>query len=414
MPECLPFCGWFYNLEKVKPEEVLAPPYDVVTKEEIEYYKKKSPYNIFHLELSESPSKAKELLEKFISEKIFLQERVPTLYYHELEFEYQGKRYLRRGFILLVKLHPFEEKIILPHERVYNKVTEERLNLLKATSFQFSQVYALYEDPYLFTLKELPENLNFFLEVTFGTETQRLAKIQERSVIEKILSFLKPKRFYIADGHHRYNTALKYKAYMESLYGQEEFKDYNYISMYISPFEDENLLMLPTHRVFKNLDGKSFLERLKQYVIIEKESPILNSQESFEALETAQGDFFLAFEKKLYFCRLREEIKKVLKEKEAELSELPLWNFLQIFEEIVGVPEEKLKEEERVEFFSRQEEVLKRASQGGLGVLFPTVSAEILKRIAEKEKVMPHKSTYFYPKILTGLVLAEVSGKRIK
>lgn len=414
MPECLPFCGWLYNLEKVRPEEVLAPPYDVVSPEEIEFYKKKSPYNIFHLELPENPKKARELLERFIKEEIFLKNGVPTLYYHELAFEYKGKRYLRKGFILLVKLHNFEEGKIIPHEKIYFRVAEERLNLLKETKFQFSQIFGLYEDPSLETFKTLPERVNYFLEVTIGKETQRLAKIQDETLIKKVLSILINKKIYIADGHHRYTTALNYKAYMESLYGKDDARDYNYISMYISPFEDENLLMLPTHRVYKISDSQSFFERIKEFVEIEKEVIASYWEEEIKNFKGESRLFALALGERVYLCSIKKSFFEKLKEKEPELSKLPLWNFLQIFEEIMKIPEEALKAEGKVEFLSQEEEVFKRVKNGYVGIIFPRVSAEILKWVADKGKIMPHKSTYFYPKIHTGLVLAEVSGKKVK
>lgn len=101
------------------------------------------------------------------------------------------------------------------------------------------------------TLKNLSHKAELFGEVVQEGETQRLAKIQDVSIINKVSAFLKDKNIFIADGHHRYTTALKYKAYMESLYGKEEGRDYQYMAMYLSPFEDENLLMLPTHRIYK-------------------------------------------------------------------------------------------------------------------------------------------------------------------
>jgi len=413
MPECLPFCGWLYNLSKVNPEEVLAPPYDVVTPEEIELYKNKSPYNIFHLELPESEKSARALLESFIREGIFLQNSSPSLYYHELSFQYQGKSYLRKGLILLVKLHPFEEGKILPHEKVYPKVTENRLELLKATHFQFSQIYGLYEDPELFTLKSLPEEIPFYLEVNHLSETQRLAKIKDRHTIQRIISYLKDQRIYIADGHHRYTTALKYKAHMEGLLGKDERRDYNYISMYLSPFEDENLLMLPTHRVYRLSEVEGFIKKMSDLVNL-KEISLKEGLSRLTERGSKGNSFFLTWRERLWYGELKEAFFKELKEREPELAELPLFNFLKVLEEILGENEESLKEESRVEFLADAEEVLRRAGEGHLGVIFPLVSPQVLKKVALKGKVMPHKSTYFYPKILTGLVLAEVSGKRVK
>lgn len=416
MPECLPFCGWLYNLEKVRLSEVLAPPYDVVSPEEIAHFKGKSPYNIFHLELAEDLERARELLQRFIEEKIILQNGRPTLYYHELAFNYEGKAYLRKGLILLVRLHSFEEGIILPHEKVYPKVTENRLNLLKATGFQFSQIYGLYEDPSLETLKNLSQKAEPFGEVVFEDEIQRLARIQDTGLISKITTFLKDKNLFIADGHHRYTTALKYKAYMESLYGKEKDRDYQYIAMYISPFEDENLLMLPTHRIYKlsPRERESLLKRLKEVAELLEEVPSSEWRPLKEHFY-GQGDCFALFDgETLKIYRLRADYFSELKRKEPDLSALPLYNFLQILEAALGTKEATLREQGRVDFLARDEEVFQKTQGEDLGILFPRVSAEILKGIVEKKKLMPHKSTYFHPKILTGFVLNRVNGQRIR
>jgi len=413
MPECLPFRGWLYNLSKVKPEEVLAPPYDIVTPEEIAFYKNKSPYNIFHLELPETPHKAKELLEKFIKEEIFLQNGIPTIYYHELLFTYKEKSYTRRGFIVFVEISPFEEGKIIPHERIYERVTKERLELLKATHFQFSQIYGLYEDKLLYTLKLVPSRLEYSHEVKWGSEIQRLAKITDSALIKEIVSFLEDKKIFIADGHHRYNTALRYKAYMEERFGKEKNRAYNYVSIYLTPFEDENLLMLPTHRLYKVEDLKGFLKELQKVAELLEEREFENEEE--EVFEEGRGDLFaLLYEGKLYFFQIKKEIFERIRELEPELSLLPLFNFLKIFEELYGIKEEVLKERGEVEFLAEEKEVYKKAKGPFVGILFPRVSPLILKEVALKGKVMPHKSTYFYPKILTGLVLAEVSERPVK
>ncbi len=416
MPECLPFCGWLYNLEKVRLSEVLAPPYDVVSPEEITQFKGKSPYNIFHLELAEDFEKARELLQRFIEEKIIIPNGRPTLYYHELAFNYEGRAYLRKGLILLVRLHSFEEGIILPHEKVYPKVTENRLHLLKATGFQFSQIYGLYEDPSLETLKGLSQKAEPFGEVLFEDEVQRLAKIQDSALISKITTFLKDKNLFIADGHHRYTTALKYKAYMESLYGKGKDRDYQYMAMYISPFEDENLLMLPTHRIYKLSlrERESLLKRLKEVGELIEETPSSKWRALKEYLY-GQADCLAVFDgETLRVYKIRANFFSELKSKEPDLSALPLYNFLQILESALGIKEATLKEQGKVDFLARDEEVFQKTQKEDLGILFPRVSAEILKGIVEKKKLMPHKSTYFHPKILTGFVLNRVNGHSVK
>ncbi|MCD6489845.1 MAG: DUF1015 domain-containing protein, partial [Thermodesulfobacterium sp.] len=227
MPECLPFCAWRYNPEKVKIEKVVAPPYDIVSKEEIRKFKIKSPYNIFHLELPEDYKKAKDLLESWINSEILIKDKTPGIYFYELKFSYQNRNFIRKGFILLVKLSSFEEEKIFPHEQTYSKITDDRFKLLKTTHFQFSQVFALYEDPLLETLKAVDKNKKFLYRIQFGYEEHKIYKISDKKLIKNLLEVLKSKKFYIADGHHRYKTALRFKEYMESIYGKSSSKDYN-------------------------------------------------------------------------------------------------------------------------------------------------------------------------------------------
>ncbi|MFN3920815.1 MAG: DUF1015 family protein [Caldimicrobium sp.] len=402
MPECHPFCGWLYNPEKVRFEEVFAPPYDIVSEEEIRYFKQKSPYNIFHLELPESPEKAQLILQNFIHQKILVKNSLPTLYYYEIEFPFEEKIHLRRGYILLTRLYPFEEGIILPHEKVYSKITEDRLNLFKATHCQFSQIFSLYEDPNLETFKDLPENLNFYFEVTFNQEIHRLAKIQDLNFIQKVLNYLSDKKFFIADGHHRYTTALKFKSLKEKQCHNSTNK-YHYISMYICPFEEKGLLMLPTHRVYNEKYYSPLISNLETYCDLIKEIPLSQWYLEKKQYDQTFSNFFLFKKEKIKIFSFKEAFLK--SERDADFLELPLFHFLRIIEEVLKIKEKDLKEAGEVEFFGSEKEAIDKAKKSGFAILFPRSPTKLLKKIALKGKTMPHKATFFYPKILTGAVI---------
>lgn len=415
MPDTLPFCGYLYNREKVNVEDVVAPPYDIVDEKEIQFYKKKSPYNVFHLELPETLDKAKNLLEKFLEEEILIRNSLPTIYYHELYFNYRNKSYLRKGFILLVKLYNYEDNIIIPHEHTFKKVTEERLELLKTTKFQFSQIHGLYEDPSLYTLNLINNSTNLYFEILFNDELHKLYKIQDDNIITKITTFLSDKKIYIADGHHRYNTALKYRDYMKSIFGNNNIRDYDYMAMYLTPINDPNLLMLPTHRLYLFTELPNFLRKIKIYTeIIEK----VNSYFLNDILDNYNdmGDTFIILTpNEAHVTRIKPNIYETISEAEPHLSRLPLYSFLQILKKSFDLTEEHLKELGMVQFFSDPQKLQKELEQkGGFGILFPSVSPLILKEVTNSGKLMPHKSTYFYPKILTGLVISEVSGRLLR
>lgn len=419
MPECLPFCGWRYNPSRVKIEDVIAPPYDIVSEEEIEYFKNKSSYNIFHLELSENYEKAKELLKNWIENQILIKEQNPSIYFYELDFFHINRNFSRKGFILLVKLSYFEEGNIFPHEKTYKEITEERLELLKKTHFQFSQIFALYEDPLLETIKEVNQKKHLLYEIRYEEEIHKLYKISEKEFIKNLLNFFKNKKFYIADGHHRYLTALKFKEYMENLYGKNEFKDYNYVSMYLSPLEDNNLLMLPTYRAYflenSNEIMKKFYEIAESIEIYEINNfnKIDQKIQQFSPENIFRKWIFLKENKALIFS-LKKDIFEKIKKEEPILSEIPLYNFLKVSGKIIKIEEEKLRKENKVKFISDINKLLKEVRKGALGIIFPHISPQILKKITEAKKLMPHKCTYFYPKILTGLVLNEIKAEEIR
>lgn len=409
MPKVLPLPGWRYNLEKVSIENVVAPPYDVVSPEEVEFYKKKSPYNIFHLEIPETYEKAKELLNTWINENILIKEKNPCFYYYEVEFNHQGKRLKRRGFIGIVELIPFEEEKILPHEKVFPKITEDRFNLLKTTGFQFSQIFGLFEDPGLKLLNSL-EKEELLYQATLNGETHSLYKIPAR-LSKHVQSHFLDKKIYIADGHHRYTTALRYRDYMESIHGKDPLRDYNYIAMYLTAFEEENLFMLPTHRLYKVEDPRSLINKFSLICEIKAiDWPELFSESLFTHPER-EWLFFAG--KEIFLARLKQDIWERLKKEDPVLSKVTLHNFLKVWEEITGAKEEEFKEKGKVLFFSQMEELMEK-SEEGLGVVFPVLSPLVLKDIASAGKRMPHKCTYFYPKILTGFLLKEARGSLLK
>lgn len=403
LPRCLPFCGWLFNSEKVKFEEVLAPPYDIVSEEELNIYKQKSPYNIFHLELPESFEVAKLKLREFMDKEILIRNGMPSLYYYEIKFPFEGATFIRRGYILLVKLSSFSEGSILPHEKVYPKITEERFELFKATHCQFSQIFALYEDPELETFKDLPENLNYYFEVKFNKEIHRLAKIQDPSLIYKILKYLEDKKFFIADGHHRYTSALRFKEYMEREYQKTLSKKYNYISLYICPFEEKGLLMLPTHRVFSSKYYQTFSQKIDRYCHLIKEFPLKDWKEKEKFLKIEVPYFILYKGGYFKVFLFKESFLNSIEDK--DFRDLPLYGFLKVWKDIFNISERELKERDEVAFVGSEEEAITKTQKDGFSILFPRSPVSFLKKIALKGKVFPHKATFFYPKILSGVVL---------
>ncbi len=416
MPHCQPICGYIYNKEKVDFSKVLAPPYDVVTPREVRTYKNLSLYNSFHLELAEDSRRAKELLQEWKKNNILCKTSQPSVFFYQIKFSFRGKELERKGFILLVRLHQFSEGIILPHERTFSSVKEERFKLLSTTQCYFSQVFGLFEDPEqkaFFTLEKALSEENLIFSVKINQERHILYQITSRDVIKALQEHLQDKIIYIADGHHRYQTALAYQTYLEKKLNPQGPCDFHYLPFYLSSFEDKGLLMLPTHRFYQIPFSKELVQRFSQFAEIVKPCRL---EEVDQILETYGEDptiFLLFHQGQGLICRINLQNLEVGDIKDNPLSELPLYNFLLLFHKIFGFNEEALKEKGKVEFFSEEQKEIFLPRKEGFCILFPRVKPKVLKEVVKAGYLMPHKSTYFYPKILTGAVFYEVTGKAI-
>lgn len=413
MPECQPFCALYYNFKKVDQAKVFAPQYDIVSKEEIFFYKNLSPYNAFHLELAETPELAEHLLEEWKREEILLKDSTPAIYYYELYFTFSERRLKRRGFILLVKLHPYEDGKILPHERTFSFIKEERFSLLKTSQCYFSQIFGLYEDEELRTLN-LPVEKELLFDVEFNKERHVVYRVKDRGFIHSIREYLQDKPIYIADGHHRYQTALAYKDHMEKTFEHKEDCDFHYAPFYLTPFEEEGLFMLPTHRHYLFSLEKTMLDSLRKYADELMEFDLTKLEDVLEHYNGKSDVFFLVNQGKGKVFRIKRKVMFEFEKIEPILSRLPLFNFLKLFERVFEQKEEELKAQGMVEFFSNSLEKLgSKGANQGFFVLLPRVLPTVLKDVVSKGKLMPHKSTYFYPKILTGVLFYEAKGKPI-
>ncbi len=420
MVEIKPFRGWRYNPERVRLEDVLAPPYDVVTPEEQKLYLQKSPYNVFHLELgeifsSDTPeenryTRARKHWETWRQEGILLKERYPAIYLYRLHFPWQGKTLTRRGFIALVRLAPWKTRRILPHEKTFDRVTEDRLKLLRETRAQFSQIFCLYHDKDLESLRTLEEHAEALFAVENAEETHELLRISAPEAFKKVEEVLSRGPLYIADGHHRYTTALRFMEEMEKQYGATPPRCFHYMMMYLCPFEEPGLLVLPTHRLISlPWDRDEVLRKLQKLGRLERIT--IPSPEELKKLPSRS--FVLLHEGEAFRFTLAEELlKNWEKANHREIARLPVAIFAKVLEEAFQVSEPKLKEEGKLLYTPWVELLQEKAYGKRFGFLLPPTPVLALEEVAQAGLVMPHKSTYFHPKILTGTVFFEILPDR--
>ncbi|MBW1759394.1 MAG: DUF1015 domain-containing protein, partial [Deltaproteobacteria bacterium] len=260
MAKIIPFKGILYNPTQVdNMVDVVAPPYDVISPEEQEKLHDRHPNNVVRLILGKTSendtpdnnrhTRAANYFNKWCSEDILSQDKCPAFYLTIVEFSLGNKRIIRYGLIALVGLEPFEKGIILPHEKTFSKVKSERLELMKLCKANFSQIFSLYSDQsgILNSLKDAVADTQPDIDfVDDKGERHKLWRITDAAVHQHVSDAMKEKRLFIADGHHRYETALNYRDWVAK--NNPDFNaDHpaNYIMMYLCSMEDPGLIVFP-------------------------------------------------------------------------------------------------------------------------------------------------------------------------
>ncbi len=420
MNEIKPFFGWRYNPEKLNLADVVAPPYDIVTPEEQETYLNKSPYNVFHLELGRREpndsetnncyTRARKFWDCWRKEGIIIREAAPALYLYRLHYSWHGKNFVRRGLICLVRLAPWESRLIRPHEKTFSHVTKDRLELLRATNAQFSQIFCLYHDPKLATLDTLENAAEPLFQVTDSNNfVHELAKITNIQVHKRVAKLIQKEILYIADGHHRYTTALYYMKEKEKIFGTTPSRCFHYVMMYLCPFEEPGLLVLPTHRIIKlELNLKDLLEKL---ILFGEINPLSNNcLQIIDKLENLKPlEFLIVSDSQVFLFKPKNDtIDRITKELIDPLKKLPVAIFTSLIKMIFDVEETQLQQEGKLFYTPWIEKVFEKAKNSYFGFLLPHTPVSALQEIADANLVMPHKSTFFFPKILTGTIFFEI------
>ncbi len=427
-----PFRGVRYNPVKVKDLAlIVTPPYDVIDSNAQKKYYEKSPYNIIRLELGyQYPTdneqdnrylRAARDYHHWLQEGVLIQEKAPALYLYEQEFTLAHKPYRRTGIFARVKLEEYQTGTIRPHEETLAKPKADRLALMSACMTNFSPVFALYEEPAR-TLEECFDDIKQTIppEIDIRDETgerHRLWVIKDPAFHRKATATLADKVLYIADGHHRYETALTfYHKVGEKVPGAHS------ILMYLVNTGDPGLVILPTHRIVRNLpdfDLSKLKEGLVRDFVVQK-IPFPAPGEIQEILAEQQQRGETAFvmgspEPAAYLLTLKNKnrVKAVTPERSAAWCDLDVSVLhVLILQELLGIDADKMSKQENLWYTRDEGEAICALNKGDGQVVFflnPT-RIEQVTAVASAGDKMPQKSTYFYPKLLTGLVINDLNG----
>ncbi len=426
MAEIKPFRGMRYNTEKAgEISKLCCPPYDIISEEERLSYIDENEYNVIRLELPKEGEdvykNAGEILDIWRDKGVLVHEEKPAIYIYEEEFNAYNKRSSVKGIIARVKLEEFSKGIILPHEFTLSKAKADRFNLMKATNCNFSQIYALYMDEEhttLGTIDKLSEGAPDAKFTDSDRVTHRLWIVTDEKVIAKLVSDFTDRKLYIADGHHRYETALNYRDYCRENGISKPGDPQDYQMIYLVDMQHPGLVVFPTHRMVRDLedfDKDKVLKDCEEYFDIKKFSSVgnINSELSKQYSLGNKAFGFYCGKGEWYLLVLKdiEVMSKVLPDvsKASQQLDVSVLHSL-ILEKTMGIDKENMANQVNLTYTKFFEEAVMGVDRGDFQcsfILNPTRVTEIRDVAAAGEK-MPQKSTYFYPKMITGMVMNDL------
>ncbi|MDQ3992892.1 MAG: DUF1015 domain-containing protein [Actinomycetota bacterium] len=372
-----PFRALRYDERRTGPlADLVAPPYDVITAVERGRYLERSPYNVARLIVPETPAEAGELFRAWRRDRVLVEEAEPALWWLREEYEGpDGERHSREGFFGTVDLEPYERGVVLPHERTYEEAKRSQLELLRAVRANLSPIMLLYDDP-----EHRPRHVlaplatgDPVLEASDAFCTTRLWRITDAQAIEEVRRALAELSLVIADGHHRYETALRF-------HEEDRSPSSRAMMAVFSNTMGEGLVIFPTHRVVRELPDLN-----GRFSVTPVDGGAHEALRRLERVERGHPAFVV-------YRAGRAAIVEAPGERQLDTVAL----------ERLGI--------ESVRFTPRTDEAmgLVDAGEAAAAFLLRAPTLEQVRTVAEAGQTMPQKSTYFYPKLLSGLLFHAV------
>ncbi len=417
--EIQPINAIIYNQEIVDIKNVIAPPYDVITNEECDKLYEKDPYNIVRLILTKGDNRyqdAKKFYDDWIENKVLIQTDKPVIFYMVQKYTTDsGRKIERKGFIARNKIEKFETKKILPHEYTMGGPKEDRLKLTRAINANLSQIFMVYTDPSMTIEHKVASKYLFkkpFIDVFDDNGVEHIVHIIDDPFdIEIIQETLSDKTLLIADGHHRYETAMNYSTESKDMEAQ-------YVMSYFTNSSDDNLIIFPTHRIItKSFDNKTILDKVSKYYDITRlpfdsfnklqiKKQFLDEIEKSNEQKITTG-LYLRGDSSFYILKLKDEAISLIDAPDVlKKLDLVALQELIITKELKYTKEEQMAQE-GIQYIKQEFEAFDMIEQNKAYASF-IMAYPKMKDIVEISKAgyrMPQKSTYFYPKLLSGIAI---------
>ena len=429
MAEILPFQALRYDSARLPIADLVTQPYDKITPAMQRRYYEASPYNLVRIILGEQLAgdnhqhnvytRAAEYLKNWRAENVLLQDKTASIYFYTQQFTAPGASgpvYTRKGFIALGKIHDYSEGVVFRHEQTLSKPKTDRLNLLRATAAHFGQIFMLYNDPASEAERLLEPRREADITVSdeYGVR-HSLWVVSNPEVIRAVTRAMADKKLVIADGHHRYETALNYRNERRAATASAAVPaPWDYVMMTFINMASPGLLILPTHRVVGGLSSfgpQKFSQAASKYFSVEPLDPQLPESSLLDRLKDAGKHataFVVATRDANWLLRSLPAAQQALislSEHQRRLDVAQLHKLL--LEGALGMTEESIRNQEHIRYLRDASEAFEQVRSGAANIAFimNPVRIEQMRDVAFGGEVMPQKSSDFYPKLLSGLTI---------
>ncbi len=421
--EIAPFAALRYDPSRVPTGQVVTQPYDKITPEMQARYYQASPFNLVRIILGDPAKEQPDVyraasahFRNWREQGVIRADPAPSLYVYSQRFNVPGSpdQAERRGFLALGRLYDYSDAVIFRHEQTLSKPKQDRLDLLRATQAQFEQLFMLYSDPGGQVEGALATASAPDADVRdeYGVQHQ-LWRCSAADTIRTIKGLMMDKKIVIADGHHRYETALDYRDERAAASRADASAPWNFAIMTFVNMDAPGLVILPTHRVVNGLPGFDkdlFLRSVFPYYSVE-ECPSADATRLSALLHDAGQPgtaFVAAIGHEAFLLRARpgaaDSVLAAVSRRQRQLDLVHLHKV--VLEHVMGISEESIRQQKNITYIRDAAEAKQRAHSGAnVAFLVNPVRVDQVRDIAFGGEVLPQKSTDFYPKLLSGLAI---------
>ncbi|MCD4780602.1 MAG: DUF1015 domain-containing protein [Candidatus Omnitrophica bacterium] len=417
MSSIRPFRAVYYNQDKVEDlSNVVCPPYDIISEEEQNVLTNLSPYNFIHVLLGKDQEgddkknnkyrRAKKIYNEWLDEKILIQDAKPSIYFYRQEYTIQGQRHSRKGFIALMELQDEEDSRIRPHENTHSKAIEDRLKLWTELNSNLSCIFVCYADRQKRIDKIFIKNVIVnapIVDIEDNDGVRHIVwRLDDANLIREISGSLLDQHLFIADGHHRYKVAMEFRhSKLSGQTGLDGTEPQNFLMTYFTNIDSKDLKIFPMHRIVKNMpkDIRFLDEFFRIDKVKTKEDLVIllaraGRNEHAFGLYTRDGIRLLRLKNKLLIDQYVKEGSKDYKSLDATILKYFVFDR-------VGIKSDDII------YTKDLHEATGLVENGSVSASFIMNAVKIsqLKAIALNDEKMPPKTTYFYPKVLSGLTV---------